>query len=461
MTKNTQDIAELSKKTETYGSPSLAGIFKKALSLVGGRVGGNLLTLGYTLLLARIATPMEFGLVMTGFAWAMLLSIGLALNVESGSIKYLVQYHKTDRSGLAAGFIRFNRTTIVVLSGVSALLMGGAWWFGLLDQSGQTTQVLVLAIVAAPVVALTRVYGRHATALGQVLRGGLPIMLVRPAVICALLTAVWLSGRTPGPTLLMLLMLVAFVMTALVQAFLLRKTFAFTRSAAPDYGEAGKWLYTGAMMAPLLVLRDNLKHIVVVSAGLVLNPAEVGYVALAMSVMSLIYFSMKAIDISLSPQLSHALQNHSFERVTQLIKNSAKLKLGALVLGVAIVTLLGKWGLSLFGAAYTAAFYPLLILMLVPAADALFGPAQVVLNVTGRQFAVFWVAGISSVVLVGAIVLGGWLYGASGAVLGAGLSYMLQQALLRQVSAQDAKVETSVKTLLGTKKTKNAQKDQP
>ena len=88
------------------GRSGRGGTLQKALSLVGARVLGNVLTLGYTLILARITTPTEFGLIMSAFAWIMLLSVFLALNLESGSIKYLVQYRETGQSGRAAGFIR-------------------------------------------------------------------------------------------------------------------------------------------------------------------------------------------------------------------------------------------------------------------------------------------------------------------------------------------------------------------
>lgn len=430
-----------------YGGTSVSKILRRALSLVGARVAGNLLTLGYTLILARLASPADFGIVMVGFSWAMLMSVGLALNVESGSIRYLVQYRETDRLGLMAGFLRFNRLLIIGLSGVAAVIAVGLWATGVLDAGAQHVQVLGIALLTAPIAALTRVYARHATALGQVLRGGLPIMLVRPGVIFLLLTLVWLAGATPGPVILMLLLLAAFTITALVQAALLRKTFAFAGGAHPEYGDKRKWLVTGGMMAPLLLLSDNLKHVVVASAGLVLAPAEAGYLALAMSIMAIVNFAMKAVDISLSPQLSQALQGGGPERVVRLMKSGSMIKLAGLIVGILLIGTLGAQALALFGSEYRAAHLPAMILLLVPTADALFGPAQIVLNITGRQSSIFWIAGISSGVLVAATVLGGWLAGAEGAAIGAGLAYLVQQALLRHTSLRSAQVETSIACL--------------
>lgn len=426
------------------GGSALGGTLQKALSLVGARVLGNVLTLGYTLILARLTTPTEFGLIMTAFAWIMLLSVFLALNLESGSIKYLVQYRETGQPGRAAGFIRLNRMTIFGLTLLSGLVAALAWWGGAFGDGTAMLGVVAVTVVAAPVVALTRVYGRHATALGQVLRGGVPIMLVRPAVIFLLVALIWLSGARPGLTVYLLLFLAAFAVTALVQALLLRQTFGFAAGVPREYDEARRWFATGAMMAPLLVLRDNLKHVVVAAAGLVLVPAEVGYLALALSIMAFVYFAMKAVDISISPQLSRALHAQQARRVASLLDNAARLKIAGMLAGTVVIAGFGGMALELFGPEYRASLAPLLILLIIPASDAVFGPAQIVLNVTGRQDVIFWVAGISTVIMVGATVLGGALDGATGAALGAALSYAVQQLILRSVAKTSAGTETSI-----------------
>ncbi|WP_417742494.1 lipopolysaccharide biosynthesis protein [Salipiger sp.] len=426
------------------GGSALGGTLQKALSLVGARVLGNVLTLGYTLILARLTTPTEFGLIMTAFAWIMLLSVFLALNLESGSIKYLVQYRESGQPGRAAGFIRLNRMTIFGLTLLSGLVAALAWWGGAFGDGAAMLGVVAVTVVAAPVVALTRVYGRHASALGQVLRGGVPIMLVRPAVIFLLVALIWLSGARPGLTVYLLLFLAAFTVTALVQALLLRQTFGFAAGVPREYDEARRWFATGAMMAPLLVLRDNLKHVVVAAAGLVLVPAEVGYLALALSIMAFVYFAMKAVDISISPQLSRALHAGQTKRVASLLDNAARLKIAGMLAGTVMIAGFGGMALELFGPEYRASLAPLLILLIIPASDAVFGPAQIVLNVTGRQDVIFWVAGISTVIMVGATALGGVLDGATGAALGAALSYAVQQLILRSVAKTSAGTETSI-----------------
>ncbi|MBT8155918.1 oligosaccharide flippase family protein [Epibacterium ulvae] len=435
-------------RADVSGGSLLRTLFKKAVSLLGARVAGNLLTLGYTLILSRLATPAEFGLVMSGFSWAMLLSIGFALNVESGSIRFLVKYREDEQNAHAAGFVRFNRIIITSVSVLLALGLAAVLATGLADWSSQGVQIFLLACLAAPVVAVTRVYARHATALGQVLRGGVPIMFARPAVIFVLVGAVWLLGLEPSAVQLLALILVGFVATALLQYWLLRDTFAFLKDAPRDFSDKFKWIETGVMMAPLLVIRDNLKHVIVASAGLALAAEDVGLVALALSIMSLLYFAVKAVDISLSPQLSSACQGGNKPRVAQLIKVAAKLKVAVVAMGIVALAAAGGWILGLFGDDYIAAWAPLMAVMLIPAADAIWGPAQIVLNVSGQQRKIFAVAGLSAAILVGATAAGGWLAGAVGASAGAGLSYMMQQGILCLIANRVVGVQTSILGLL-------------
>ena len=200
-------------------------------------------------------------------------------------------------------------------------------------------------------------------------------------------------------------------------------------------------------MAPLLLMRDNLKHVVVASAGLTAGLADVGYVGLGFSIMSLVYFSVKAVDIALSPQLSQALQSKASDRVMKILRQATTLKMIVLVIGTVSAVLFGVYGLGFFGPKYVAAFEPMLVMMLIPTADAIFGSSQIVLNVTGRQSLIFSSVGISSALLVAAVALGGWYFGATGAAAGAAISYLAQQVMLWHLCRTSTGVETSISCL--------------
>lgn len=324
--------------TKTVWPPILG----RSLSLMGARVAANVSTLVYLVVLSRLTSAAEFGLLMAGFSGAMLISVGLALNVESGSIRYLVRYRQGGNLAGAAGFLRFNRGLILGFALLSGTGAGLVWAAGWLEPDLRQGQIWGLALAAAPMIAWVRVNGRNATALNQVLKAGVPGMLVPPLVTCLLLAAIWMSGRAPPVWMLMAALVAGFPAAVLVQMIALGPVLADFRGVRPDYADRQEWLSTGIMTAPLLILRDNIKHVIVAGAALTLSAAETGQIALAMSLMGLIHYAIKAIDMSLSPQLSPAILSGRLSAAETLLTASLRLKLVALMAGFGGCLLLGQ-----------------------------------------------------------------------------------------------------------------------
>lgn len=412
--------------------------------LIGSRFGGSVLTLLYTLLIARIATPADFGLAMLGLSWALLGSIPLSLNVESGSVKYLVAYARSGEPGKSSGFLRFNLLLLCASAGLVVAGAGLALAAGWIDAGTVGGRVALLAALTAPVEAMARVYGRHATALDQVLRGSLPRMLVRPAFFCLVLGGVWLAGLRIGADTVMGLFLLAALLTTGLQTWLLRRTFGFARQAAPDMSERATWMRTGLMLAPLLLMRENLKNVIVATAGVVLAKPEVGLLALSLSVLSIVIFAVKAVDIAVSPRLSKAIQHDRPRQVRSYLGASAAVKLVGTVLGLAAIAVLGDRVLGAFGAEFTAAHGAVLILFAIPAADAVFGPTDMVLNVTGNRASILAVSVGSFAALVAGTAIGGTLGGLEGAAWGAAIPYALQQLVLCLQCHRQAGIDPSL-----------------
>lgn len=422
-------------------------LLRRMAVLVGSRFGGALLTLAYTLMIARLASPEAFGLAMLGLSYALLGSIPLSMNIESGSVRYLVAYATEGTPEKASGFLRFNFLVLVGGAGVIAALAALGLGTGFLDFATVEGRVALLAMLTAPVVAATRVYGRHASALDQVLRGSLPRMLIRPTLFCIVLLTVWGAGVPVDADLVMGIFLAAALVTALIQNWLLRATFQDMRNAAPDLTDWASWIKTGLSLAPLLLMRENLKNIIVVSAGFVLGRADVGLLALALSVLSLIIFAVKAVDMVVSPRLSKAVQSDQMRRAQTYLGGAAAVKLFGTCLGLGLVALLGPWLFGFFGSDYQAALGIMMILFAIPIADALFGPTDTVLNITGNRSSILIVSIWSMALLIACTGLGGLWFGLAGAAWGAGLAYAVQQAALCLSAVRQAGINPSLWSL--------------
>lgn len=426
----------------------LGKILKRVFALVGSRFAGSFLTLLYTLIIAKIATPEDFGLAMLGLSFALLVSIPLSLNVEGGSIKYLVAYLSDGDVDSAAGFLRFNRRLLLGLSGLGFGVLFSAQIVGWIDLSSEVGRVYLLSGLTAPFLAATRVYGRHATALDEVLRGSLPRMLVRPALFCCILGFMWMTGQRVTADFVAGVFLFTTVMTALLQAWLLRATFAELRSETPKQLDWRSWLKTGVMLAPLVLMRENLKNIIIVAAGFVLVKSDIGLLALALSILAIIIFAVKAVDIAVSPKLSKQIQADQRRDAMFLIGVSGCVKLIGTIVGLGLIAIGGGSLLGLFGDQYLPAQNVVLILFVIPIANAVFGPVDLVLNVTGNRAAILSVSVWSIAILALGTIFGGWVGGLIGAAWGAVVPYVVGQIGLCVACIRHAQLDPSLRSLL-------------
>ena len=397
--------------------------------LVGARVCGSLLTLIYTVLLARVTTPAEMGLAMAALSATFLASVIASLNVESGSIQFLVRYLADGQPEKAAGFVVFSRRTVALTSAVALPACLAAWALGP-EAASAALPAYAIALATAPIVAITRVYSRHAGALDAVLLGALPRMLVRPALFTLVLGAIWTLGATISAAWVMLLYLAAAVVVIAVQSVLLRARFGFARSPGRDMGAWRLWLRTGVMLAPMLVMNEYMTYLVLGSAALGMPAAAVAGLGIALSLQNIINFSLTAVDMAFGPRLARALVHGHERRRCDLLLAIAALKSAAVLGGGGVVFALKDPILGLFGPAYLGAGDAFAILLLMPLAAALCGPAALVLNVLGRRRELLAGSLVGVVGIAVATPLGGWLAGFDGAAIGATAAVVAHQATL-------------------------------
>jgi O-antigen/teichoic acid export membrane protein len=409
--------------------------------LIGARVGGSALTLGYTVLLARVTTPAELGLAMSAMAAAFLVSVVASLNVESGSIRFLVRYLAQGDTARAAGFVAVCRR-VVAAAAVLALAGGLAGWgFG---GPGFDPAVHALALLTAPVLAITRVYARHAGALDAVLSGALPRMLVRPALFVLVLGALHLGAVMVAASVVICLHLAAAVLVLLLQVRLLRARLAFAARGPRDTGEWRRWLVTGIMLSPMLVMNEYMNYILLGSAAFGLPAATVAQLGIALSLQNFLGFSLAAVDMSFAPKVARAIAARERERCRRLLSVASGLKCAAVAGGGCLVLVVKEPLLGLFGPHYLAAGDAFLILLAIPASAAVFGPSALVLNVLGRRRELLGgsLAGLAGIAV--ATPVGGWLGGLDGAALGAAGAFAFSQALLYLLCRGRTGIDASV-----------------
>ncbi|MGB3407806.1 MAG: hypothetical protein WBA67_09955 [Jannaschia sp.] len=421
-----------------------ARMFGNAGLVLAARVSGALLTLLYTFLLTGVAPPDEVGRAFTALSAGLLLSVVASLNVEAGSIRFLPLYFEKKREVDAAGFIIWCRRTVLVVC-VTLVLPAAAflfWWRGTED-----VWPYLLALAAAPVVANARINSRHAVAVGLVLSGTLPRILVRPLLMTAVLGTGTLMGWELTATEVMAAFLAASCLAAGLQWILIRHAMAFRHGVTPRFAEARDWTVLGLMLSPMLVMTEYMRNLIIIAASLVLSAPDIARLGISLSMISVLNFAVGALDMVFSPRISRATaQDHPLERARMLMLCGAG-KLAGLAVGVPLAWLLIPVALGLMGGAYEGVEEMFLILALIPISKAVFGPTSVVLNITGHKGVLLWVSVAGAAGLVVAVLVGEAIAGQNGATGGAALATVAYHGLLFAVCRSQTGIDTTVLSL--------------
>lgn len=391
------------------------------------RVFGTAGTFLYTLLLARILSPEDVGLVWAIWSATFLTSTFTTFNIGSGAVREIVKARAEGDENRAAGFIVACRNTIFL---ASPLAIGGmllvSWWQAP-ESFAEHRWAYVIAALSVPVLGWIQVNGSQATALHQMLKSQLPREMVRPIIFIAGFAACWLAGFRPSVALIMVLFGIDALVTALIQFWLLRSAFSFMRGTQPDKRRWPDWLLTGLTLTPYRLINEFLGNIVILGSALVLDTAGVALIAIAFRIVNFPSFGITAIEVAFGTKIAQALSSGDKTRADHFSAVSALLKIVPTAFACALLIVFAEPILSLFGADYVAAAAPTAWFLLMPLSRALFGNTNLVLQMKGFRRVQFWSALVTMFAMVGAIVLGGRMHGAEGAAAGGALVYVALQ----------------------------------
>jgi len=426
---------------------TLSGVRRLASAsgvLLVGRVAGAAASFAFAIILARTLPQAEVGLALTAISSAFLASVIITLNIESGSIRFLVAARETGDAETASGFIYFGRLLLVciapVIAGLYVALKLGA---GGADQAAMT----ICAALSIPAIGWLRLSGSHATALGKPAIGSLPRTALQPLLLLVAYPASLLAGAPASAGLALGCFLASFLLTGIVQFILLRTDVRV--GPARNFSARRDWVANGFFMSPIVVLQEYLQHGVVIVAAIALGASEVAILAISLRFISLVRFGVLAVNMAASPGIARAIARAEHDDRDRQLRAAALLKTPAAAVACLVIALFAEPLLGLLGPEYAGGGAALAWFTLIPLASAFFGPNQMLLNISGARS---WVFGVS----LGAIALaflaipaGAALHGVEGAAMAASLLFVSWEGALFLVTRTKFGVDASFFALLG------------
>lgn len=399
------------------------GLAVRAVTFMLVRVMGAIATLGYTIMLARVTSAENVGILLSAISLSMIVSLLLSLNLEAGSIRYFALYSQDRRLNDLAGFVSLCRLVIFVILVPTTLLVATILWVKSTTVEN-LVMILIMTSLVSPFIALTRVNLRHATAMDVTLKAMIPASLIRPSTFALLILFALLLNVDFSRVFLALFFLLATLFSWMIQSFLIAQDFQFlagTKARREDWRE---WLGLGLATSPGVLTGEYLKNLAVLAAALVLVPAEVAVFGIAISLFGLVDFGVKAVDVAVSPHLAKSIPKEDSKSIARLLGSTAAIKITAHALGCLFYYVSLDTLIYVMGSEFEGVRPILLPLLCIPFARAIFGPGQLILNITGHKTPSLMVSSLGAVAIALGTLAGGFIFGTIGAATGMSLAFL-------------------------------------
>jgi O-antigen/teichoic acid export membrane protein len=376
-----------------------------ALNLVGARFGGAAIGLASQILLARLLSQDQVGVVFMGMSAAAIVSLLVTGGYPLLAITCLPRYYALGRTNLVTAFhAAFWRDTLVLSLIVFAAATGVILWLPV-DEALKTA--LLFGCLSAPASALLRMNGATANSLRRYTLSYVPDFLFRPGLLLVYLMLAWLAGIPLSVTHVLWAFIIANTVVALGQAWLMGSAGAVPRFTA----KLGRGLapYLRGRAAALIIVAavaGAFADTVTMIGGLFLAPDDVAVLGVAARLAALAGFIIQATQQFILPDLTVALARGTREQVKSLLFRINVVALGAIAACVIGALLVGDQALRIFGEGYARGHWTLVLLMISQVFRAASGMNQHLLSLDGHQVKTAGACLVALAVLVaGAAVL--------------------------------------------------------
>lgn len=406
-------------------------------SLVRGT--GLMITFGLQLLLARlIGDASSYGLYAWGQNLLFLLGAIFAMGIPLASSRLIAVHHARGDRATAARVAWHSTGWLLVTSalgiaGVSALVFAvPAELFVDFPRA-----LILLAVFAAPLVALTTLLQAHTRAKGRLLLAFGPTQVLRPfftAVIAGVLVG-WAGFELEAMGAMLALA------GSLLLVLLLQCVFVLRSGRRYQPLSASETLVEAANYAPSQLMRDALplfatrcatltmQYSSTLLLGVLGGPAIAASFFVADRLARLGAIPGTVVAAVVQPWLASAFAERQHAKLQAVVTEASHVTLWPTLVGCVLLYLAAPLLVGLFGADYRDALGVLGVLLLGYVAGASLGPSQQMLVMSGQQRALMRIMTLCALVHVSALLLLIPDFGAIGAAAATLISTTLARSL--------------------------------
>ncbi|MFZ2155381.1 MAG: oligosaccharide flippase family protein [Bradyrhizobium sp.] len=343
------------------------------------KVGSGGLAFAMFSLAARTMSPDAFGLFATWLCVAQIASVVGLLGQELVLVRFLNEYHASGARDLTKGVLLFS-VAIAVAATIAAA--------GAISAAGSVrgeSALLLLSVVAFMGVNSGLMLGSQiARSLVSILMGEGNREFFWRVIAVTFLLVLLLSHGQISPTEMFMLMAAAMLPGLIVQALSIARALPAVHATAARY-ETRRWTASGLRFWLSSILEAANQYFDVILIYWMLDPITAG-IYFAASRLANIFAMLSAALYTFAarrlPLLYFSKNHEEFEHTLVLMAEVTAL---CVLSGLLIIWVGAPYLLGLFGPAFVAQKWTLIVLAVGTAFQAAGGPAAAIIQLTGRE----------------------------------------------------------------------------
>jgi len=382
------------------------------------------------ILLARWMGSFEFGVYVYVWTWLVLIG-GLApLGIAYSAQRFIPEYGAAKDLDRLRGFLTGSRYLSFGL-GAAVAAIGLALILAFGDRIAPYYFVpFLLALACIPLFTLSSAQDGIARSFNWIHIALVPSFVAQPLVILAIVAVCYASGVPAVAVTAMAATAAAIWVTVILQAVLLQRRLLREVAAGPRRYEITHWFRTALPIFLVDGFYFLLTYTDILVLQLFVDPSQIGIYYAATKTLVLISFIYYAVSAAFAHRFSEAHFAGRRDQLEAFISEAVRWTFWPSLAMAALLLLLGKWILTLFGAGFADGYPLLFVLALGLLARASVGPAERLLIMVGEQrvcAAIYATAFTVNLVLCFALVA--WL-GLIGAAISTATALTVESVLL-------------------------------
>jgi O-antigen/teichoic acid export membrane protein len=391
---------------------------RAALSAFAVRILSAAIAYLSQVVLARWMGAFEYGAFVFVWVWVLILGGVSSLGLNIAMMRFVPDYRATGALDALRGLLFGGRLFVLATStGISILGFAGLWLFSS-RLGSHYVMPAYLALFCIPVFALTDLQDGIGRARQWIGVGLIPPYVLRPLLLLLAMLAAWALNLPMTATTAAGAAIAASWATAFVQYLLLRKQLNAEIPKGTRTYPFAFWLKTALPILMITGFDLAVQNTDVVFLSIYHSASDVGIYFAGLKTMSLIAFVHYAVASASANQFAALHARGATSELTRFAQETVRWTFWPSLAGAAIILLLGKPLLWMFGPEFTAAYGPMFVLALGLLIKSAVGPSEYLLNMLGQQKlcgAVLILTGALNVLLNYLLVPPFGLWGAAGA----------------------------------------------